>query len=273
MDKNTITGLILIFLIFIGFSIYNNSRLNKEFEKALTAAEAEYDKGNFERARTEYVNALRFKPNHPDVLERISELNQKLGTIPGVTEIPADSAVAEPEAVRPTDRSVTPADDPGQYGVFAASALGEDEYITLENDKIDLRISLKGGRVYSARVKDFTTHDDKPLILFSGDSTVFGFNFFTSDNKAVQTNNLYFTPLSENRHYFVESEPLSVVLRLVADDERYIEYRYTLAPGKNSVDYDITFKNMHGILQRLCPPVIHSNHTSAFSPVPQVENR
>ncbi|NLA48900.1 MAG: membrane protein insertase YidC [Bacteroidales bacterium] len=248
MDKNTITGLVLIFLIFIGFSIYNNSRLNKEFEKALIAAETEYNKGNFERSRTEYVNALRFKPNHPDVLEKISELNVKLGTIPGITEIPADSAIAEPEAVPQTVPGAVPAAEPGQYGVFAGSAYGEDEYITLENDKIDLRISLKGGRVYSARVKDFTTHDARPLILFSGDSTVFGFNFFTSDNKAIQTNNLYFTPLSEKRHYQVMSEPLSVVLRLAADDERYIEYKYTLEPGKNSVDYDVTFKNMHGIL-------------------------
>ncbi|MDX9802096.1 MAG: hypothetical protein RBT69_12255, partial [Spirochaetia bacterium] len=200
MDKNTITGLVLIFLIFIGFSIYNNSRLNKEFEKALTAAETEYNKGNFERSRTEYVNALRFKPNHPDVLEKISELNLKLGTIPGITEIPADSAIAEPEAVTQTVPGAVPGADPGQYGVFAGSADGEDEYITLENDKIDLRISLKGGRVYSARVKDFTTHDARPLILFSGDSTVFGYNFFTSDNKAIQTNNLNFTPLSEKRH-------------------------------------------------------------------------
>jgi hypothetical protein len=40
MDRNTITGLVLIFVIFIGFSVYNNSRVNTLFENALTAAEA-----------------------------------------------------------------------------------------------------------------------------------------------------------------------------------------------------------------------------------------
>ena len=40
MDRNTITGIILIFAIFIGFSIYNNSRMNKAYEKAVVVAES-----------------------------------------------------------------------------------------------------------------------------------------------------------------------------------------------------------------------------------------
>jgi len=250
MDKNTITGLILIFLIFIGFSIYNNSRLNKEFEKSINSAEAEFGKGNLEKARTEYLNALRFKPNDPDVLEKISELNLQLNIIPGAQETNPDTTVRENTAAvsGPEQKELPVSEDSSRYGPFASSALGKDEFITLENDKIDLKISLKGGRVYSARVKDYTTHDSLPLILFSGDSTVFGFNFFTSDNKAIQTNNLYFAPVSDERNYQVSNDPLSVVLRLAADDERFIEYKYTLAPGKNSVDYNVTFKNMEGIL-------------------------
>ncbi len=49
-------------------------------------------------------------------------------------------------------------------------------------------------------------------------------------------------------HYLASSEPKTVILRLLAGDDRYIEYKYTLAPGKYSVDYDVTFKNMEGIL-------------------------
>ncbi len=248
MDKNTITGLILIFLIFIGFSIYNNSRLNKEFEKAVATAETEYSKGNLERARTEYVNALRFKPNHPDVLEKINDLNLQLGTVPGVQETSTDTVKQETVTAQQPVATETKVPDATSYGVFAGSATGNDDLITLENDKLELKISLKGGRVYSARIKDYTTHDSLPLVLFSGDSTVFGFNFFTADNKAIQTNNLYFTPLTENRNFQVSSEPLSVILRLPADEESYIEYNYTLEPGKNSVDYNVTFKNMQGIL-------------------------
>ncbi len=35
MDKNTITGIILIFAIFIGFSIFNSNRMNKSYKQLL----------------------------------------------------------------------------------------------------------------------------------------------------------------------------------------------------------------------------------------------
>ena len=247
MDRNTITGLVLIFLIFIGFSVFNSSRTNKLYEKALAVAEADYAKGNLETARTEYVDALRYKQNQPDVLAKINEINLKLGNLPvkqksDSTGLPqANSAINVPSA---TGKST----DINQYGVFAESAIGENDFITLENNKVELKISLKGGRVYSARLKDYKTFDAKPLILFSGDSTVFGFNFFTNDNKAVQTNNLYFKAVSETKSYVVRSSAQSVILRLSAGDDKYIEYKYTLAPDKYTVDFNVTFKSLEGII-------------------------
>ena len=72
MDRNTITGIILIFAIFIGFSVYNNSRMNKSFEKAVEVAESHYASGDLVTARAEYINALRYKPNQPDALAKIN---------------------------------------------------------------------------------------------------------------------------------------------------------------------------------------------------------
>ncbi|MEI6049510.1 MAG: membrane protein insertase YidC [Bacteroidota bacterium] len=247
MDRNTITGIILIFAIFIGFSIYNNSRLNNGYQKAVLVAESYYSKGDLEAARSEYINALRFKPNQPDAITKINEINFKLGIVPEQqktdTVLPQKSKTEIP--VTPNTGTTT---DLNQYGIFAKSAIGENEFITLENNKVELKISLKGGKVYSARLKDFRTADSLPLILFSGDSTVFGFNFFTTDNKALQTNNLYFTPVSDQKTYVVSSKPQSVSLRLMADNDKYIEYKYTLAPDKYMVDFNVTFKSMEGII-------------------------
>lgn len=248
MDRNTITGLVLIFVIFIGFSLYSTTRVNKAFDKALTVAEASYNRGEFETARTEYVEALRLKPNQPDVIAKLSELNLKLGTFPKPIMVDStDSKQSKPEIALPADTTVTLA-DLSQYGVFSKAAVGENEYITLENNKVELKISLRGGKVYSARLKDYKTAYGKPLILFSGDSTVFGFNFFTSENKAVQTNNLYFTPVTDQKSVVVGSRPQSVSLRLLAADDKFIEYKYTLAPDKYMVDFDVTFKSMEGII-------------------------
>ncbi len=248
MDKNTITGLILIFAIFIGFSLYNNSRQKKEFEKAIVIAESHYAKGEFEDARSEYINALRFKPNEPNAIAKVNELNIKLGFGPEVQK--ENETIESKEPVQPdvSPDVPDPSTDVNKFGVFSKAAVGENEFITLENNKVELKISLKGGRVYSARLKDYRTYDSLPLILFSGDSTVFGLNFFTSDNKAVQTNNLYFTAVSEKRSYNVTTDPQSVYLRLMASDDRYIEYKYTLAPDKYMVDFDVTFKSMENII-------------------------
>ena len=246
MDRNTITGLILIFLVFIGFSIYNNNRLNKGFENAIAAAEEQVANGNLERARTEYVNALRFKPNQPEVLQKLNELNVKLGITPASQDQdPLQSVPAETDAPAGTRQVAT---DPDRLGVFSAALEGEEDFITLENNLLELKISLKGGRVYSARLKEFVTHDSKPLILFSGDSTVFGFNFFTADNKAIQTNDLYFSPLSEERSISVADDPGIVVLRLNADSNKYIEYKYTLLPDRYNLLFDVSFHNMDEVL-------------------------
>jgi YidC/Oxa1 family membrane protein insertase len=248
MDKNTITGIILIFAIFIGFSVYNNSRKDKAYDKALEVANSYYARGEFENARAEYVNALRLKPNQVDVLAKVNELNQKLGI--------ATEGTAKPDSVKnvQTGQPVLPdkpsvkTDDSGQYGVFASSAVGQNDYITLENNKVELKISRKGGKVYSARIKDYRTYDSLPLILFSGDSTVFGFNFFTADNKAIETNNLFFQPVSDKKIFDATSSSQSVALRLMADSGRYIEYTYSLAPNKYMVDFSVNFKSMEGVI-------------------------
>jgi len=247
MDRNTITGLILIFVIFIAFSIFNSSRLNKQYEKTIVVAESYYAQGDWETARSEYMKALGIKPNQPDAISRINEINLKLGIVPE-TVMPDTLTTQEsvPESVS-ASVSDTPTDI-NKYGAFAQAAIGENEFITLENNKVELKISLKGGRVYSARLKDYRTFDSLPLILFSGDSTVFGFNFFTADNKAIQTNDLYFTPLRDDRSINVTSRPQNVILRLKASEDKYIEYKYTLAPDKYMVDFDVTFKSMESII-------------------------
>jgi len=247
MDRNTITGLILIFLIFIGFSLYNSSRTNKAFETAIALAESDYVKGDLEAARSEYIYALRLKPNQPEAIARVNEINHKLGTAPE-TQKTDSLGLKQTNAVNPASGTTETKTNINQYGVFGQSATGENDFITLENNKIELKISLKGGRVYSARLKDYKTFDGRPVILFSGDSTIFGFNFFTTDNKAVETNNLYFKTVSDQKSYIVGSQPLSVVLRLMAGDEKYIEYKYTLAPDKYIVDLNVNFKSLEGII-------------------------
>jgi YidC/Oxa1 family membrane protein insertase len=247
MDKNTITGIILIFAIFIGFSIYNGNKMNKSYKAVIEVADSLYAKGDMENARAEYINALRYKPNQPEAVAKVTEINRLLGLVPAPEK--ADSTgINKAETGNLIQTAPISTTDSSKYGAFGSAVSGDTGLITLENNKIELKISQKGGRVFSARIKEYRTYDSLPLILFSGDSTVFGFNFYTTDNKAIQTNDLYFKPLSESRSFSVTSEPQSVSLRLMAGNDKYIEYKYTLAPDKYMVDFDVTFKSMEGII-------------------------
>jgi YidC/Oxa1 family membrane protein insertase len=248
MDRNTITGIILIFAIFIGFSVFNSSRMTRSFNKTMAVADSLYKKGELENARAEYINALRYKPNQPTAVEKVNELNQKLGFTPAATEKTDTARVKNNPVTTPPAAGVAVVSDSSKFGAFGADLNGDTSLITLGNNKIELKISPRGGRVYSARLKSYTTFNSRPLVLFSGDSTVFGFNFFTADNKAIQTNNLYFRPVTENHSIEVTSQPESVVLRLMAGDDKYIEYRYTLAPDRYMVDFDVTFRSMDKII-------------------------
>jgi len=249
MDKNTIVGLILIFVIFIGFSIFNNSQRNNAFAKILAAAEASYSKGELENARTEYVNALSIKPDYSEVIEKIAELNIKLGTASdspkNINKI-QDSLITE--TTNQNHAVAKNPDDSLDFGAFLNSKKVNNKFITLENNRLKLIISLKGGKAYAATLKDYKSSNEKPLVLFNGDSTLFGFNFFTFENKVVQTNNLNFTSVSNQESYIASDKPQSVVLRLITSEDKYIEYKYTLAPDSYMVDFDVSFIKMKGII-------------------------
>ncbi|HRR92608.1 MAG TPA: hypothetical protein P5348_01355, partial [Bacteroidales bacterium] len=151
MDKNTITGLILIFLIFIGFSIYNNHRLEKIYKSKVVLADSLYEAGDYEKARAEYMYALNLRPNNPEVAIKINDINRLLGN--DTMRVSADTVKTQNTQTVPLKSPATPVPDTlTASGIFGSALKGVQDYITLENDLLELKISLKGGRIYSARL-------------------------------------------------------------------------------------------------------------------------
>ena len=248
MDRNTIIGVVLIFLMFIGYSVYNTNRLNKAFDKQKVVADSLYRKGNLEQAKAAYMIAQRLKPNQSEVVIKINEIDNKLSSAFASSRPDSVNKIVKSKEDKPSSSRETEKFEKEKYGAFSDAAKGENDFLTLENNKVELKIAQKGGRVYSARLKDYKTFDSRPLILFDGDSTEFGFNFFTVDNKAVRTNDLYFKPLSSEKSYVVKNQPQSLSLRLYADSDRYIEYTYTLAPDRYMVDFSVKFISLDKVI-------------------------
>lgn len=146
------------------------------------------------------------------------------------------------------------------YGVFASSASGEESFYTLENERIKLVISTKGGKPYSVQLKDYQTWDSLPLMLFQGDENQLGFSFF-SQNRLINTNEFYFKPIWKDSGFnktelmVNDDQEVSFSMRLYADKDdatinpsKYIEYRYTLTGKSYEVGFDINFVGMQDVI-------------------------
>ncbi len=230
MDKNTIIGILLIGVIFIGYSYYNTSKMEKAYDKEIYLADSLYTVKDYDKAILAYRKAASLKPKETYATKQIGEINRIMGYDQPVQDDVSSGAQAEkvekstPVPVKKQDANELSS----QFGLFSSSAEGELDLITIENDLVKLRISNKGGRIYSAELKTFHTYDTMPLILFDGDSTVFGFQFFTFDNHAIKTNDLYFTPLTDNRHIIVNDKLQHTDIFITAVDDNDLNGRVNL---------------------------------------------
>ena len=122
------------------------------------------------------------------------------------------------------------------YGVFANTAIGEEQFEVIENDKLKITVSNKGGRITSVVLKEYQTYDSLPLDLYDADSSRFNLQFTTGHN--INTSDLYF--ISDN-------SGSSLSMKLMADENHYVEYLYTLKDDY-LVDFDINMVGMESLI-------------------------
>jgi YidC/Oxa1 family membrane protein insertase len=202
MDKNTVIGFLLIFLVVIGFSY-----LNRPSKEQIEAQQRYMD--SIAIVERQMAQSLQTAAN-----ESLEVVNS------------SDSAVA--------DRFTA------LYGDFAVAAQGREEFITLENELLILKLSTKGGRVYSAQLKKYTNYEDKPLILFDDDESYFSTTLVTTNNRIINTSDLYFEAIDRN--------PLTTTFRLKAGDDAYLDFVYNLHPDDYMIDFDIVPHNLQNYI-------------------------
>ena len=234
MDKKSIIGIVLIFLILVVFSIVNQP--SKE----------EIEAAKIKRDSIAQVEAEKAALLLQQEKQQAEQLNQE-----AISAVP-DSVNADIQLKEKTE----------QFGAFGIAAIGTEEFYTIENNLMKITFSNKGGRVYSVQLKNYQTHDSLPLILFDGPDTRFGLNFF-AQNRTIQTDQFFFKLVgdkqntvvsgpdvkkgSEGRDKFNKQNPgskESVKFRLEVAPGNYIEYVYTLEYNSFLVDFDINLQGM-----------------------------
>jgi len=236
MDRNTIVGIVLIFSILIGFSYFN-----KPSEKQIEAAKRNQDSLELVRAEQQKELAATVK------LDSIKNAS--------VIALSGDSANSSKEQ-----------ELRDKYGVFAGASVGKEKFYVVENNLFKVTLSNKGGRIYSVELKDFKTYDNKPLILFEGNTSKFGMNFF-AQTRSIDTESFFFTP-SDSLENVVLSGPAvkkgkegieefnsansgdskSFSMRLYAGSGKYLEYKYTFNYNSYLVGFEVNTVGLSNII-------------------------
>ena len=174
MDRNSIIGLGLIFVIMITFAYVNQP------------SQAELDA----QKRAQDSIALVKKQN--DSLALVQAVEQKKAEI-----------TAKPDSVALSN----------QFGKFAGFSQGKEEFTTVESEQLKVTFSNKGGRIYTVELKNYKRSDGSPLVLVDGKESQFSYEFPTSDVKAFNSSEMYFqaTPSANGIVYKLEMEPGKVI--------------------------------------------------------------
>ncbi len=204
MDRNSITGLILITLILIGFWI-----INKPSEEEIERKKA-------------YQDSIR--------IEQLKMMEEE-----AANRLQQSASQTHNEAQQEVDTSYLYK----VHGIMVPFVEGETNFTVIENEKIKMTFSNKGGKVYSVELKDYKTHTGAPLVLFDGDENKFGFSF--SHNTTIyNTNDLYFTVKKQTNN--------SIVYSLNIDEHSELAFEYTLPEDEYMTDFNITTKNLGHII-------------------------
>lgn len=242
MSKTNIIGLVVIMALLIGYSLY------------MTPSKEE-----MKEARRKADSIVKLQ--QADSMVQAMQVQARKAVQDSINRLPKDS-IAKPDSEK--------------LGLFASAARGDSNYYILENELLRLKISSKGGYVYSAELKEFKTHDTLPLIIYRGDSTLFGFEFNTEELKTVNTYDLYFLPYEGNTvkgdSVFVSGkDSTSFALRVfpagtnnTGNGNGYIEYKYTMKGRDYMVGFSVSFVGLKGVIAQNTQDLMLTWNTDLF---------
>lgn len=211
LDINSIIGFVLIFGILL-WMLYNNQPTPEELEAQ-------------EQAKQEQVEAEK-KAKETEAAENLVTTSE-------------DYSISNPQD------SLQMAELQNKIGAFAysANAANLDKETVLENDVLYLKVNNKGGYITEVKLKKFTKYDSLPVYLIKDQNSIFNIKFGTTDNRTLNTQDLYFQPtLTQNG----DNQVLSMKLKV--SETRFLEYRYELKPSDYMLDFSVKSQGLDGVV-------------------------
>lgn len=267
MDKNTITGLVLMAIIMFGFMYFmkpSEADIAAERERAeAAAAQASQNNGPAvapftaadSSALAAAVRTMGTADGNGRVLFSDGTLSLTLDSVAGlsgtvdaggatadIAELLGNrSALTNAQTARAAAAVRTVIDNSARYEGFARYLGGENTVTTLENDDVRIDIDSRGALISRVTLKNYKTEvgpEPADIVLFGHDTDSYSFRFNTRDQR-IDTRDFNFT---------VEAEGDSAVFLSLAPAPGAVwGIRYTLGEGY-VVRMDVVQKGMDAIV-------------------------
>ena len=212
MDKNSIIGFVLIFLIMMGFFGYQSAQVRKQ-----QAYQAQLDSIAAAEAYAQWQQDSIWRANNP---EAAAAQEEALNAAPVVAATPEAPVYSDPE--------------------LNAAARADAQLVTLSNQKLEVTFTTRGAQPYSVLVKDYLTYSKEPLYILQPGKSELGYVIYAPT--AVDTRKFNFQ--------VAEATDSTVVMRLPFASGGYIEQKYTLLPDSYSVNETVSFVGMGNLIPR-----------------------
>ena len=133
-----------------------------------------------------------------------------------------------------------------KLGAFAyASTLpsATDNVTTVENGVLTLKFSNKGGYLSEVKLNEFVDYDSVPIYLINNKNTAFNLSFATTDNRNLNTQDLYFQPTVTKN-----GENTVVSMKLKVSESEFLEYRYEILPNNYMMNFTIRSQGLNNVI-------------------------
>lgn len=270
MDRNTLTGLVLMAAILFGFMYLNKPDATQNMEADVAHMEQTAEKASPATTVTDTIT--------PADLASLREAILSAGTVQSdgshrlttaAVDLSVDSAAAVAGTIhagKPTGdvsfadlaagaASLGPDDrrmaletlrkavaDAHKYKAFAGKLGGENVEKVMENDLMRVTFSSRGGRVSQVELKNYKTElttPETPVRLFRNENDGYSFVLTTADQR-LNTSEFNFTPVAES--------DTSMLMKLELADGAWWGIRYSMQPGSYLVRMQVVQEGMASVL-------------------------
>lgn len=270
MDRNTLTGLVLMAAILFGFMYLNKPDATQNMEADVAKMEQVAENASPTTTVTDTIT--------PADLASLREAILSAGTVQPdgshrLTTAAVDLTVDSTAAVTGTIHAGKPAGDVSfadlaagaaslgpddrrmaletlrkavadahKYKAFAGKLGGENVEKVMENDLMRVTFSSCGGRVSQVELKNYKTElttPETPIRLFRNESDGYSFVLTTADQR-LNTSEFNFTPVAES--------DTSMLMKLELADGAWWGIRYSMQPGSYLVRMQVVQEGMASVL-------------------------